>query len=150
MLPKYRSTQLNLVPDNHFFDLVQQVREEMERRVACKQATEVKHRQRLHDGLSNFLLGCAHAMACRAALRVAAGHAPFGVTPQHGAVWNPWDGEQVNRYIAGYQPRLRGYRIPKWDRATLHSNPVSWTTVGDITHWLSPFQAGCSTPKYFG
>jgi hypothetical protein len=125
------------MPATFFADLAGRVKAEMERRtgLAAGSAREAAERAKAQKNdhitaFQNFLLGVAHAMACRAALRWSAGHHPYGKSPMDGTPWNAYDGVQLERMVK----KEIGQKYPT---LTVHSNPLTWTTKGDLTHWLS-------------
>jgi hypothetical protein len=139
-MPAYKSTDLDKMPEEHFSDLAKKVAAEVARRQTQVQLTKLQ-KQMGYVGLSNFMLGVAHAMACRAALRFAAGHEPYGPGLTQGAPWNVVDGAKVGQYVNkwwrdvsvnGASPN----RNSKWARSVLNSNPLLWTTAGDIKYHL--------------
>lgn len=158
-LPAYKATELDKMPFGHFNDLYERVVKERSRRASGKSALPtyspyglspvyLESLKKARDertnasitGFQNFLLGCAHAMACRAALRWTAGHAPYGKKPMSGLPWNAYDGYKVEHAV---QEDVRFYTttparedVRAWGGTRLYSNPMSWTTAGDINHWL--------------
>lgn len=97
----YKSTELDLMPENQFLDLIDRVTAETARRKRRhfdNPACRVK--------FSNFMLGVTHAMACRAALRWGLGHRPYspdgkgsGGTPSSGECWNIFDVAKLDNKI---------------------------------------------------
>lgn len=152
----YKSTELDKMPPNVLLDLAAKVKVEMERRNKDNEyrtrmvAFEKDKKIALHNKLSNFLLGVAHACACRSALRFAAGHNPHGKTPMSGECWNAIDGVKVERCVShGSAPDfVNPKRDPTWSNRRLRSNPLRWETPGDIRHWLDPYglRSSGSTP----
>lgn len=155
-LPAYKATELDKMPFGHFNDLYNRVLKERTRRASGKplplgkplsldylEGLKKARDERTNVNINrfqNFLLGCAHAMACRAALRFTAGHAPYGTKPMSGLPWTAYDGYKVSKAA---EERIRFYtttpeaeKLKAWGGTTLWSNPMSWTTKGDITHWL--------------
>lgn len=64
------------------------------------------------QGLANFMLGIAHAAACRAWLRASKGHVPFakgpkgpGGTPTSGEMWHAHEGAQASEGVYARRPR---------------------------------------------
>lgn len=109
-LPAYHSTELDLMPERAFYDLAKKVKAEMDRRVkpVFDQA---------YLGLSNFMTGVTHAMACRAALRWLKGLKPYytdgdsqtpgrraGVQPTGGEMWTAREGAELHARINTYKP----------------------------------------------
>lgn len=139
----YKFTELDKMPANVLMDLAAKVKLEMERRTN----TDKADKQKLHDKLSNFLLGVAHACACRSALRWTAGHNPHGKDANDGRPWNALDGTKVEYCVSEGlpPPQVDPDRDPVWDHSRLYSNPMLWTTVGDITHWVKPTFSGRKT-----
>lgn len=158
-LPAYKATELDKMPFGHFNDLYERVVKERSRRASgkpfyptypawtpspaylegLKKAKDAKTHANI-TRFQNFLLGCAHAMACRAALRWTAGHAPYGKQPMSGLPWNAYDGYKVSKAVSEdnrfYTTTPEAEKLKKWGGTRLYSNPMSWTTQGDITHWL--------------
>lgn len=129
-LPAYKATELDKMPDSFFVDLATRVKTEMERRSGPSLAALKAKKNEQITKFQNFLLGVAHAMACRAALRWSAGHPPYGKSPMGGEPWNAYDGVQLERMVKKELGQ-------KYATLTVHSNPLTWTTTGDIRRWLS-------------
>lgn len=138
-LPAYRATELNKMPDGFFVDLHRRVLWEARRREETTKVTKAEKNSRITK-LQNFLLGVAHAMACRAALRWSAGHQPFGKVPMHGLPWNAYDGTKLCHMINEGGTLYNGVYSPNGMKC--YSNPMTWKTKGDLEHWLAPAYAG--------
>lgn len=144
----YKATELDKMPEADFQDFV--------RRVALEQARRSKPKFGPEDyqGLDNFLCGVAHAMSCRFALRWLRGHTPFGSgvgtsggTPASGEMWHALDGSNLSRRVAaGLGPSVRTKVDPRQGlnknystigpERTLNTNPLEWTTKGDLVRHL--------------
>lgn len=133
-LPAYKANELDTMPLGFFNDLVARVATEKKRREAAELEAKNKKNASISK-LQNFLLCCAHAMACRAALRWSAAHEPIGKGLQHGLPWNAFDGTRLAMMVAGTGPLSHSLR--KAGAPHCYSNPMTWTTVGDLQHWLS-------------
>ena len=122
---------LDVLHDNQLAYLIDKIQAEVKRRV--------KPVQQAHYGaFSNFLLGVAHAMACRYALRWLRGHNPVGKAATSGEMWTAFDGSELERRVAGdVGPIVR----TKYSHRLL-SNPLTWTTRGDLEKWLSKNKYG--------
>lgn len=104
-LPAYHSTELDMMPESAFFDLAKKVKAEMNRRVkpVFDQA---------YLGLSNFMTGVTHALACRAALRWLKGLQPYykpgerrtGVKPTGGEMWTAREGAELHARVNTGKP----------------------------------------------
>lgn len=147
-LPAYKATELDAMPDMFFSDLKFRVAMEGARRQAKLDEALLNERNAEKnaqiDGLQNVLCCCAHAMACRAALRWSAGHGPYGTTAGDGKPWNAYDGSKLARLVeTGSAPKAVDAKVAdKYGRWRLHSNPMMWTTKGDLKHWLAPCALG--------
>lgn len=161
LLPAYKANELDRMPEGFFNDLARRVAREQFRRVAVISDAEIKQRllearvkKNAHiTAFQNFLLGVAHAMACRAALRWSAGHDPIGKTTMHGLPWNAYDGTRLAAMVKGEGPLSHSVR--RAGAPHCYSNPLTWTTAGDIKHWLSeragrmPYWQTGLTRKYY-
>lgn len=109
---------------------------------------------------SNFLLGAAHAMAARAALRTSRGHVPFasrtngtkssltggqlpyvsGGTPAHGRDWHAADGAALERLVITSMPVLvknRGQRPDQTRTCEFVYNPLLMKADGFRRRFLA-------------
>lgn len=139
-LPAYKSNELYKMPENFLDDLNKKVEEEIRRR----RTATVESRTKKNDyvtAFQNFLFGCAHAMACRAALRWSAGHRPFGTTPADGKCWNALDGAVLSNLAAsGCPPVTKDPKVAStegWASKRIRTNPLLWKTTGDLKAWLT-------------
>lgn len=116
----------------------EQLRREKEA-LAVTHAVRVKARlAEVAPYLCNFLLGVAHAMACRMALRWLNGHRPVGTTPNGGGCWTAEEGAELQYRVAQeLPPRVRDQE----NQSTyLTTNPLRWKTEAEIRSGLSrPF-----------
>lgn len=137
----YKANELDKMPEDHFEDLKRRVTAELARREEERTKTKEK-RQGLHNGLSNFLLGVAHAMACRAALRWVKGLRPYspdgkgsGHTPTSGEMWNIYDVAELGQELLTGNPNNR---VTNKDGNTylVNSNPVAWKNIDALKVWL--------------
>lgn len=92
ILAKMSDDELESIKNKIFLELTKrdaQKREQARQEAEAEERTKARFREVI-PGFCNFLLGAAHAMACRYALRWSKGHAPFaGKTPQSGEMWTP-------------------------------------------------------------
>jgi hypothetical protein len=130
VVPSYKATELYLMPDAQYNDLAARVAKETERRgreakeKAEREVATRKLKAEAMTGFANFLTGCAHAMACRQALRMSKGHAPFGKTAQSGEMWTAAEGAELTDQIRN---EAKG--------STVRTNPLLWKQ-GDVMAWL--------------
>lgn len=82
------------------------------------------------EAICNFLLGVAHAMACRYALRWAAGHDPVGKACVGGAPWTPVDGAWLTKCVEQQLGPKRRCEVSAGTRLTV--NPLHWASSADI------------------
>lgn len=93
------------------------------------------------DQISNFFMGVAHAMACRAVLRWSKGHAPFGRKAVGGSDWNAHEGARVQYMFQNdLCPKAAGSRgnDPNHRFSQLAVNPLVFTTHAERMHLLKP------------
>lgn len=151
-LPSYKADELDKMPEGFFKDLAKRVAAEATRRDFGTLEAQNKKKTEAITGFQNFLLGCAHAMACRAALRWSAGHEPYGKAPMSGKPWNALDGAKMSLMMFNGTSfkgptgdvKADPKTMTKWGGTRLWSNPLLWNTKGDITYWLK------SRPSYTG
>lgn len=156
----YRSNELHTMPDEFFLDLSKRVAMEQVRRTQNYQRLPavLEHKEKLRKAktneqitaFQNFLLGCAHAMACRAALRWGNGHRPYspdglgsGKSAMSGEVWNVFDVAKLGDKMLGYGSKAHGGVVDGNRIYVVNSNPINWPHSGINTEtamkvWLRP------------
>jgi hypothetical protein len=152
----YRANELDRMPDTDFEHLKRWVeREEHRRELVAKQ--KLLHSQEAYEQLSNFLQGCAHAMACRAALRWGRGLRPFspdgkrsGGTPTGGEMWNIFDVAELDKKIL--QDSFLTHDAVTYDGVDyiINANPMVWNTRATINNWLLNSFPNFHYPGYEG
>lgn len=140
-LPAYKATELNKMPDALFQDLAERVEREKLARTA--RAALAKETLTAHiNAFCNFLSGCAHAMACRAALRWAQGHKPFthdgtgsGKTPTSGEMWTIYDVAKLGQSLLDTHGSIVTEESKHY---SVNCNPMVWNSSS--LYWLSRSQ----------
>lgn len=156
-LPAYKATELYKMPLDQFADLARRVESEARRRSCAyfyPPTVEVEYERKAMElreaaakakkndhvtAFQSFLMGVAHAQACRAALRWSAGHVPYGTAAMDGHPWNAYDGAKLSHMVNNGESfyTTEPNKGKEWMGTRCWSNPLLWTTVGDLKHWLS-------------
>ena len=92
LIKEFTDDQLDTLVNMLFGELD---RRYLAKRVALKAEEDAKRLGECAEAINSFLAGCAHAMDCRAAMRLVAGHCPIGVTAASGEMWNAYDGAKT-------------------------------------------------------